>query len=74
MSGQEMRGLLRPFLLLLLLERASHGYDLIERLAGMGVPDVDPSHAYRVLRTWSATGSSHRPGSPVADPPAAGTS
>ena len=66
MSGHEMRGLLRPFLLLLLLERSSHGYDLIERLAGMGVPDVDPSHAYRVLRglernrlvasTWVAGG------------------
>ena len=70
MSGQEMRGLLRPFLLLLLLERASHGYDLIERLAGMGVPDVDPSHAYRVLRnlernrlvasTWVAGGGPAR--------------
>jgi len=70
LSGQEMRGLLRPFLLLLLLERASHGYDLIERLAGMGVPDVDPSHAYRVLRnlernrlvasTWVAGGGPAR--------------
>jgi PadR family transcriptional regulator, regulatory protein PadR len=70
LSGHEMRGLLRPFLLLLLLERASHGYDLIERLADMGVPDVDPSHAYRVLRnlernrlvasTWVAGGGPAR--------------
>ena len=50
MTGTEVRGLLHPFLLLLLLERAGHGYDLIERLAALGVPDVDPSHAYRVLR------------------------
>jgi DNA-binding PadR family transcriptional regulator len=49
MARHEMRGLLHPFLLLLLLERSSHGYELIERLAGLGVPDVDPSHAYRVL-------------------------
>jgi PadR family transcriptional regulator, regulatory protein PadR len=49
--GHEMRGLLHPFLLLLLLERASHGYELIERLAALGVPDVDSSHAYRMLRS-----------------------
>jgi poly-beta-hydroxybutyrate-responsive repressor len=42
--------LLHPFLLLLLRERSGHGYDLIDRLAGMGVPDVEPGHAYRVLR------------------------
>ena len=45
-----MRGLLHPFLLLLLCERSGHGYDLIDRLAGLGVPDVEPGHAYRVLR------------------------
>ncbi|GAA2453891.1 helix-turn-helix transcriptional regulator [Actinomadura vinacea] len=50
MSGGEMRSLLQPFLLLLVYERPGHGYDLIERLAGMGVPDVEPGHAYRVLR------------------------
>jgi PadR family transcriptional regulator len=51
MTGTEVRGLLHPFLLLLLLERAGHGYDLIERLTGLGIPDVEPSHAYRVLRS-----------------------
>jgi poly-beta-hydroxybutyrate-responsive repressor len=48
--GNEVRGLLHPLLLLLIFERSSHGYDLIERLAGLGVPDVEPGHAYRVLR------------------------
>lgn len=49
MWGSEVR-LLQPFLLLLIYERPSHGYDLIERLAGMGVLGVEPGHAYRVLR------------------------
>lgn len=50
MCGSEMRGMLRPFLLLLIHRRPAHGYDLIERLAAMGVEDVEPGHAYRVLR------------------------
>jgi DNA-binding PadR family transcriptional regulator len=50
-AGGELRALLHPFLLLLLLERSGHGYDLIERLGALGVPDVEPSHAYRVLRS-----------------------
>ena len=33
MHGSEVRGLLHPFLLLLIFERPGHGYDLIERLA-----------------------------------------
>ncbi|MEU3453576.1 helix-turn-helix transcriptional regulator [Micromonospora sp. NPDC006766] len=50
MQGRELRGLLHPFLLLLILERPGHGYDLIERLDAMGVSDVEPGHVYRVLR------------------------
>ena len=50
MHGRELRGLLHPFLLLLVLERPGHGYDLIDRLRGMGMPDVEPGHVYRVLR------------------------
>ncbi|MFD2764923.1 helix-turn-helix transcriptional regulator [Micromonospora eburnea] len=50
MHGRELRGLLSPFLLLLIFERPGHGYDLIERLAAMGVSDVEPGHVYRVLR------------------------
>jgi PadR family transcriptional regulator PadR len=49
MSG-EARSMLKSFLMLLIYERPGHGYDLIERLADMGVADVEPGHAYRVLR------------------------
>lgn len=45
-----MHGLLHPFLLLLIFERPGHGYDLIDRLKAMGLPDVEPGHVYRVLR------------------------
>ena len=61
MTGTEVRGLLHPFLLLLLLERAGHGYDLIERLTGLGIPDVEPSHAYRVLRSLERHAIEARP-------------
>ncbi|MFU8852824.1 helix-turn-helix transcriptional regulator [Micromonospora sp. SL1-18] len=67
MPGRELRGLLHPFLLLLILERPGHGYDLIERLDGMGVSDVEPGQVYRVLRglegdrsvtsTWETDGA-----------------
>jgi len=50
MHGRELRGLLHPFLLLLIFERPGHGYDLIDRLRAMGMPDVEPGHVYRVLR------------------------
>jgi len=36
--------------LLLIFERPGHGYELIDRLAALGVPDVEPGHVYRVLR------------------------
>ncbi|MCW3840558.1 helix-turn-helix transcriptional regulator [Micromonospora yasonensis] len=50
MHGRELRGLLHPFLLLLIFERPGHGYDLIDRLKAMGLPDVEPGHVYRALR------------------------
>ncbi|NKZ03796.1 helix-turn-helix transcriptional regulator [Actinomadura latina] len=50
MCGSEIRSMLQPFLLLLIHQRPGHGYDLIERLAAMGVTGVEPGHAYRVLR------------------------
>lgn len=50
MYGGEMRSLLQPFLLLLIYERPGHGYDLIHRLARLGVADVETGHVYRVLR------------------------
>lgn len=50
MHGSEVRNLLHPFLLLLVREHPGHGYDLINRLALLGVADVEPGHVYRVLR------------------------
>lgn len=50
MCGSEIRSMLQPFLLLLIYQRPGHGYDLIDRLTAMGVADVEPGHAYRVLR------------------------
>jgi poly-beta-hydroxybutyrate-responsive repressor len=50
MRGRELHGLLRPFLLLLVGERPGHGYDLIDRLQRLGMPDLDPGQVYRVLR------------------------
>lgn len=50
MHGTEVRNLLHPFLLLLVREHPGHGYDLINRLALLGVAEVEPGHVYRVLR------------------------
>ena len=67
MYGSELRGLLHPLLLLLIRERPGHGYDLAERLSGLGVSGVECGHVYRVLRslerdgmvssTWTASAS-----------------
>jgi PadR family transcriptional regulator, regulatory protein PadR len=50
MHGNEARGLLYPFLLLLIFECPGHGYDLIDRLACLGVTGIEPGRVYRVLR------------------------
>jgi PadR family transcriptional regulator, regulatory protein PadR len=50
MHGSEVRGLLPPLLLLLVHERPGHGYELISRLAGLGMPDIEPGQIYRTLR------------------------
>ena len=44
------RNFLRPCLLLLLRERPSHGYDLLERLGALGFGRDDPGGLYRALR------------------------
>jgi len=41
---------LRPSLLLLIGERPSYGYDLLERLRGLGSRPIDPGTLYRSLR------------------------
>jgi PadR family transcriptional regulator PadR len=50
MYGNEARGLLYPFLLLLIFEHPGHGYDLIDRLGCLGVTGIEPGRVYRVLR------------------------
>jgi len=50
------RGYLRPCLLLLLAEGTSHGYDLLEQLAELGMPNVDPGGLYRALRAMDEDG------------------
>lgn len=45
-----MRGFLQPRLLLLLLKKPAHGYELLERLAEDDMPGADPGLLYRTLR------------------------
>lgn len=46
----------RSCLLLLIGERSSHGYDLLERLRRLGVPATDPGGLYRALRSMEREG------------------
>ncbi len=46
----------RPCLLLLIAEAPSHGYDLVERLSGLGLADVDSATVYRALRALDDDG------------------
>lgn len=50
------KNFLRPCVLLLLRERAGHGYDLIERLAALGFDRDDPGRLYRALRGLESEG------------------
>lgn len=67
--GERPPRFLRAFLLLLLRERPGHGYELLERLRGLGLDytDQDIGYVYRTLRAmereglisleWDTTGS-----------------
>ncbi len=50
------RNYLRPCLLLLLAEGASHGYDLLEHIAQLGLERADPGGLYRTLRAMEREG------------------
>ena len=50
------RNYLRPCLLLLLAEGASHGYELLEQVAALGLDRVDPGGLYRSLRAMDEEG------------------
>ncbi len=56
-QGGWVRGFMQPRLLLLLLQKPSHGYELLERLTdGEGGPGVDPGLLYRTLRQMEREG------------------
>jgi poly-beta-hydroxybutyrate-responsive repressor len=52
-----VRGFVQPWLLLLLLQKPSHGYELMERLGqDEEIPDADPGLLYRTLRQLEEDG------------------
>ena len=50
------KNFLRPCVLLLLRERADHGYSLLERLRPLGLSGDDPGGLYRALRALEREG------------------
>ena len=50
------RDFLRPCVLLLLRDRPTHGYDLLDRIGEFGFDDTDPGGLYRVLRRMEEQG------------------
>jgi poly-beta-hydroxybutyrate-responsive repressor len=58
--GSRVRGFIQPWLLLLLLQKPSHGYELMERLTqDEEAPDADPGLLYRTLRQLEEDGLVH---------------
>ena len=58
MSGPVLapRNYLHACLLLLIAESPAHGYDLAERLEGLGLANVDSGAVYRALRALNQDG------------------
>lgn len=54
----KMSRTLQPFLLLLLYEKSSYGYNLIKRLGNLGIQDIhlDPGAVYKNLRQMQGDG------------------
>jgi len=57
-NGGQPKNFLQPCLLLLLFQRPSHGYDLLDRLAqaGLSIGAPDPAAVYRTLRQMEHDG------------------
>lgn len=55
-GGGLPRNFMRPCVLLLVTEQPSYGYDLLERLAELGLPGTDPGGLYRLLRSMEREG------------------
>ena len=64
------RTFLRPCLLLLLAEGTSHGYELLDQVAGLGLDRVDPGGLYRCLRAMEEEGLVRSEWEPSASGPA----
>ncbi len=64
------RNYLRPCLLLLLAEGTSHGYELLEQVAALGLGRADPGCVYRCLRAMDEDGLVHSAWAPSAVGPA----
>ncbi len=55
-QGGLPRNYLRASLLLLIGEAPAHGYDLLEQIPRLGLPNVDPGGLYRALRVMEQDG------------------
>ncbi len=55
-AGGLPRNFVRPCLLLLIAEAPAHGYDLLEKLAELGLVRIDPGGLYRALRAMEQEG------------------
>lgn len=64
------RNYLRPCLLLLLAEGTSHGYELLDQVAALGLDRVDPGGLYRCLRAMEEEGLVRSTWEPSANGPA----
>jgi poly-beta-hydroxybutyrate-responsive repressor len=64
------RNYLRPCLLLLLAEGTSHGYELLDQIAALGLDRVDPGGLYRCLRAMDEEGLVRSSWEPSASGPA----
>lgn len=50
------RNFLRPCLLLLIVEGANHGYELLEQVRSLGLASTDAAGVYRCLRSMDEEG------------------
>jgi poly-beta-hydroxybutyrate-responsive repressor len=50
------RNFLRPCLLLLIVEGATHGYELLEKVRALGMASADAAGVYRCLRAMDEEG------------------
>ena len=64
------RNYLRPCLLLLLAEGTSHGYELLDEVAALGLDRADPGRLYRCLRAMDEEGLVHSVWEPSTTGPA----